>query len=189
MRKQSGFTLIELLTTMVVVGILVAYAIPSFKLTVQNNRLVTESNDLLGAMLYARSMAVTIAASQGQPVKVCASSDGATCSGSTNWQNGWIVTGYTSAASATSNTSGSSVSTVLRAYPAFGNSNTLNGASIGSSISFFSNGTASVGNNSFILCDSRGTSYARSIYLYKSGETRISPTVGKNLDGTSITSC
>ncbi len=193
MRKQTGFTLVELLVTMVVAGILASFAIPNFKLTVQNNRLVTESNDLLGSLLYARSMAITIDSNLTTPahlVKICASSDGATCSTSNNWQSGWIVTGYTSAAGATSNTSGTATLTVLRAYPAFTNTNTLNGAAVGSSITFNKDGTTNLaGGGSFILCDTRGVKYARSIYLYKNGEARVSQTAGQNIDGTSITAC
>ncbi len=194
MRKQSGFTLIELLITMVVVGILAAIAIPNFKLTVQNNRLVTQSNDILGSLIYARSMAITIDNNASFPphyVTICASSNGTSCSGSTNWQNGWIVQGYTAAVGAVSNASGTVANRVLRAYPGFTNTNTLNGAAVGSSITFYKDGTipAGVGGNSFILCDTRGKTYARSIYLYVNGEARISPTAGKNLDGSTITAC
>jgi len=191
MRNTRGFTLIELLITLVVAGVLAVVAIPSFKTTIYNNRLVTEANDLLAALLYARSQAITQGASQAHNVTVCASSDGATCSGSTNWQNGWIVSGYTyppNAATVDSTATASApVAGVMRTYPAFGNGNTLNGSAIGSSIGFTSNGTATVGDSYFILCDSRGASYARAIYLAKSGQARISPTPGQKLDGSAIT--
>jgi type IV fimbrial biogenesis protein FimT len=169
--------------------------VPSFKTTIQNNRLVTQSNDLLAAMLYARTQAISSGSTQGQNVTVCASSDGATCN-STNWANGWIVTGYTSAPTAAPGVAtnlGTPTATVIRTYPALPSGTTLDSNAYGSSIAFTSNGslgTAITGSSYFILCDSRGVTYGRAIYLGASGEARVSTTAGKLLDGsTAITSC
>src|SRR4051812_29790402 len=72
MKHMSGFTLIELLVTITVAGILMTVAIPSFKLSIQNGRLVSQGNDLLGTFLYARSQAIATNAD----IVVCASTDG-----------------------------------------------------------------------------------------------------------------
>ena len=195
MQKESGFTLIELIVTLAVAGILTAVAVPSFKTTIMNNRLATQSNDLLAAMLYGRTQAISTGSTQNQNVKVCASSDGASCN-STNWANGWIVMGYTStptAAPGTATNLGTSTATVIRAYPALPSGTTLDSNAYGSSVAFAGNGslvTAITGSSYFILCDSRGVTYGRAIYLGASGEARVSTTAGKLLDGsTAITSC
>jgi type IV fimbrial biogenesis protein FimT len=86
-RRDTGYTMMELLMSLAIVAILAAIAIPSFKYVTSSNRIATEVNGLLGDMLFARSEAVK----EGQSVTVCSSSDGLNCSGSDNWQNGWIV--------------------------------------------------------------------------------------------------
>lgn len=94
--RQAGVTLIELLTVMVIVVVLMAIGIPSFKYVTTDNRMSTEVNELLGDLQYARSEAVR----EGQTITVCAAattssptSPSCATTGSTAWQNGWIVFG------------------------------------------------------------------------------------------------
>lgn len=56
--KANGFTLIEFLTYSLVLAILMATAIPSFKQSLQNTRLKTAQYALLGAIEHTRSLAV-----------------------------------------------------------------------------------------------------------------------------------
>ncbi len=87
-RYQTGFTLVEVITVTVVMGIVLAIAIPNFADLVRNSRMTTQANDLMADMLYARSEA----ASRGVRVVICASADQATCSGSaTDWANGRVI--------------------------------------------------------------------------------------------------
>lgn len=87
---QAGVTLVELLTVIVIVAILMAIGVPSFRYVTTANRVATESDALLGDLQYARSEAIR----EGQQVTVCLSTDHANCDTASNpptWQEGWIV--------------------------------------------------------------------------------------------------
>lgn len=87
MSRSRGFTLIELMITLMVVGVLVGVAVPSFQALMTRNRLVAEINELVGTLQFARSEAVK----RGQDVVVCKSATGLTCTTSGNWEQGWMV--------------------------------------------------------------------------------------------------
>lgn len=85
MNKQLGFTLIELLIVTTVLAVLLGVGVPSFRDTIQSNRIATVSNDLIGALQFARSESIR----RGEDVTFCSTNDQATCSGA--WTNGWVV--------------------------------------------------------------------------------------------------
>jgi type IV fimbrial biogenesis protein FimT len=87
MTRESGFTLVELLMTIAIATIVTTLAVTSFRYVTNANRIAGEINGLLGDLQFARAEAIK----EGRTVTVCESSDGATCTGSTSWQNGWIV--------------------------------------------------------------------------------------------------
>jgi type IV fimbrial biogenesis protein FimT len=87
MKVSAGFTLIELLVVIVIAAILMGVGVPSFKYVTNSNRMSAEVNGLLGDMQLARAEAIK----DGSSVTVCSSADGAKCSGSTDWSQGWIV--------------------------------------------------------------------------------------------------
>jgi type IV fimbrial biogenesis protein FimT len=84
---QAGFTLTELMVVVAIVAILLSIGVPSFRYITNSYRMSAEVNSLLGDLQYARAEAIK----EGEPVVVCSSTTGTACSGSTNWQNGWIV--------------------------------------------------------------------------------------------------
>jgi len=177
MRKQAGFTLMEVLFTLMVAGILVGVGAPSFKTSVQNSRLVTQANDLLALLLYARSQAVLA----GSNAVICASNNQTSCSGS-NWASGYLVCQPDCSVPAN----------ILRVQTALSGSNTLtNTATVSpNTITFAPTGAPTNGGNFYFdLCDSRGASYGRAIYIYTAGQPRISTTVGKLMDGTTALTC
>jgi type IV fimbrial biogenesis protein FimT len=84
---QHGFTMVELIVVITIVGILMAIGAPSYKYVTTANRVSSEVNGLIGDLQFARAESIK----QGLTVSVCSSTDGATCSGSSTWTNGWIV--------------------------------------------------------------------------------------------------
>lgn len=174
-RRQSGFTLLELLVTFTIAAILIAIAIPSLTLFVQNSREDSEADSLLSSLAYARSEAVK----RDADVLLCSSSDGATCSGSSGWGNGWIVE------------TTDAVPTVLQVMPQLDSGNTLtanfNGASV-SELTFQPSGFVQAAAGSgvylttfFTLCDTRGATYARDVEVAATGGIQSSSTPGETL--------
>lgn len=82
-KQQTGFTLVELIITLVVVGILVAVATPSFRNYMVNSRLTTTTNNFVTAIAFARSEAVKRSA----PVRIVAIAPTA----ANEWGAGWDV--------------------------------------------------------------------------------------------------
>jgi len=85
MRSQRGFTLIELMVTIAILAIITTVAVPGFSNLIRNTKASGLSNDLVGALQYARSEAVN----RNQAVAVCSGLTVATCDA--GWTNGWIV--------------------------------------------------------------------------------------------------
>jgi type IV fimbrial biogenesis protein FimT len=86
--RSSGFTMFELVIVMVIVAILAAIGLPSFKYVTASNRISSELNGLVGDLQFARSEAVK----EGVPITVCVSTTGTSCAaGSSAWASGWIV--------------------------------------------------------------------------------------------------
>ncbi|MDV3239612.1 MAG: GspH/FimT family pseudopilin [Gammaproteobacteria bacterium] len=79
MKTHSGFTLVELMITLAIAAILLTVGIPSFQNVLQNNRLATQANSLVGALNLARSEAIK----RGADISITAASGG--------FQNGWCV--------------------------------------------------------------------------------------------------
>jgi len=148
-RRHAGFTMPELVTTMAIGAILTAVGVPTYRYVTNSSRVSSEINGLLGDLQYARAEAIK----EGQTVTVCASADGATCSGVTTWQTGWIVF-----SDSNGNQAVDVGEPIRRVQPAFKGTDTLSGTPL-AAVTFNRNGFAVglAGNSTFTLHDASNT--------------------------------
>lgn len=161
--KHTGFTLIELMVTLAVLGILLSIGIPSFQNMVLNNRITAQANQVITALNYARSEAVKRAA----PATVCSTNGGAACAGSTDWSTGWLVF-----ADGDGDGTVDAGEAVLRVWPPLGGGNTLTAGSH-LRVTFTAAGSATGFNDTFRLCDKRGTTEMRAIVINAMGRSYV----------------
>lgn len=85
----SGFTLIEVIIALVISALLLAVALPNFRSVIQNYRITTYTNDLVGDLNFARSEAIKRNVNVGI---LCVTRAAAItpCTGGT-WESGRIV--------------------------------------------------------------------------------------------------
>lgn len=105
-RRYVGFTLLELMVVLVIVGIGLLIAVPSYQGMIEKNQLLTHAREFQTALNYARSEAIRL----NTYVVLCQSSNGTVCSApSSGYWEGWLVR---AAGAAPGNETGP----VLRAY-------------------------------------------------------------------------
>jgi len=85
--RQQGFSLVEALVTLALVATTLQLAAPAIGDLLQNAALNGASQDLLMDLHLARSEALK----RNRRVAICKSFDGALCTTSGGWDQGWIV--------------------------------------------------------------------------------------------------
>ena len=81
MKIFKGFTLIELMIAISILAIILVVGVPNYQTTIQNNRVTTNANGLVSAIMIARSEAIK----RGVDVQI------RSISGNSNWSTGWSV--------------------------------------------------------------------------------------------------
>ncbi len=154
--NMAGFTLMESIFAMVIGGVMFALGAPSFSQTLENNRLASQTNELVGALRLARSEAVR----RGVAVSVCrADSNGDACAAEPgSWENGWLVIAQDGS--------------TLRQMPALkGRRSLTTSEGFNTAVAFSPLGEPSA-SGQFFLCERNDQGYAREIDL--NGIGRIS---------------
>jgi len=170
-RQGLGFTLIELVVAMAIAAILVTVAIPNMRTFIQNGRLNTQANDLIGDLNLARSEAIK----RRSGVGICKSTNGTACAGGGDWRDGRAVF-------VDINNNGAwdaGVDTILRfREPLASATDTLTtSVGLGDPIFFSANGASpnvplgAVG--TFTFCDDRGPTKNKQINLNSMGQAAV----------------
>lgn len=176
LRSRRGFTLIELMVALTISTILTLIAVPSFKTTFQNSRMVSQVNNLVFDFNYARSEAIK----RDYNVLVCPTTTGTSCVNSTSWATGWMV--YFAPPPA----AGLGGITILRAEPAIAGNTTLTSTIAGNILTFQPDGSV-LAAAPFKMCDARGSAYARDVEVLATGRAQASRIPGQTLNGTALT--
>jgi type IV fimbrial biogenesis protein FimT len=161
--RANGFTLIEALIAMTVAAILLAIAVPAWS----HAKAAADSGavrmDLAGSLLDAvRHSAIT-----GTEVVICPRTAADQCSGSINWDGGWMVF-----ADINGNRSHDANETLLTREKPLANDVHLRSTAGRTRLVFQPNGGNAGSNVTFTLCDSRGPQYATALVLSNSGNLR-----------------
>ena len=169
---RRGFSLVELMVTITIGAILMAAAVPGFIAMVSNNRLQTQSSNLVLSLNLARSESIKQDLAGGVAVIAAGGV----------WTNGWSVC------------CAAGTATALQSQGAVGNNLTVkavNPAGALGTITFDSNGAllAGAGTVMFTFCDSRGSSVAREVEVDMAGRIQTAAKPGYRADQTTALVC
>lgn len=169
--RTSGFTLIELVVTLAVFGIIASIAAPSFANMIRDNRIITQTNNLVGSLQLARSEATR------RGVQVTLRSMSGVDS---NWDQGWhVFTDWDGDGNFDDNGDNNLCETeedcVLQTHASLPNNQTLRtGGNYRQWVAYQPSGlpksSAGLGNDTFRLCASNGdVTNARSVAISTTG--------------------
>ena len=174
--QPYGYTLIELLITLSIVSIFSLNVFPNLSALLAQQRSAVLTNNLAGALAYARSEAIT----KHTTVLTCQSNNGSECNRSGNWHNGWIIF-----IDKNRNKQRDPDETLLRVYAAENNGTqaTFRGsAGIRHYMKYKPSGQA-FPNGSFLICNPN-IGVGKALIMYRSGRLRLSK---KQTNGSAVT--
>ncbi len=159
-----GFTLLQLMTVLSVSIVSLGAGIPGLQHLVASNATVSQANQLLGYLRYARSTALT---RQGY-VTLCPSSDHDQCLGDARlWHQGYIIF-----MDKDGNRRRGPEEEILRVVSKASSGTLINSTSGRPAIRFGADGNAWVSNTTFSLCNKSSDKAKRAIILLGTGRSR-----------------
>jgi type IV fimbrial biogenesis protein FimT len=163
-RKTHGFTALEMLAALAIAAALAGIAVPAYSHVAAAARSESARSDLFESLATALRHSMVVNAE----VVACASRDGSTCTGGTDWTPGWIV--FTDRDPDRIPGPGEAI---IRRYAELKGGVHLRSTAGRRKIVFQPQGGASAGSNvTFTLCDDRGVSKAISLVLDNAGRLR-----------------
>ena len=162
---HQGFTLIEVMIAVAIIGITMAVAVPSLEEAMNEQKLTTQTNDLVASLNLARSTAIK----RRQTVVIAKK---------THWKDGWDIF-----VDIDDDKTKDDADILIKSYPALpSGSVTITGTqSYASYVSYFPNGRAN-GSGSFSFCPSSSGGSSRKILIENPGRIRTT-------SGTYSTNC
>ena len=164
--RDGGFTLIELIVTLAVAAIVLSVGVPSFRGVIMDNRLVSQSNQIVTSVKMARSAAVRYQ----RPATVCSSDnfDAAvpTCSADNDWSDGWIVWVDKNRDALTT------ANEIISVFGPINDASTLS-STTASSFTYDARGFATTPSGNLTMCDSRTSEMGRLIKVNSVGRTNV----------------
>ncbi len=162
-RPAKGFTLVEAVAAMAVAAILVAVALPALS----HAKAAADSGAVRSDLAASLLDAVRHATVTGSEVVVCPVSASGLCSGSTSWDQGWLVV-----ADIDGNRAPGGNETRVGGREALPGGVRLRTTAGRTRLVFQPNGSNAGSNATFTLCDSRGVEKAVTLVLSNAGNLR-----------------
>ena len=161
MHRQAGFTLADLITTLAVVSIIAATAIPALQELLLDARMTRQVNGLVHGVHLAKQSAQT----QIVDTVLCKSPDGQRCAHEGEWQDGWLLFANANADHPPQADPGE---------PRLATGGTWSGGQISSNRIFFVFRPAQIrsSNGTLVFCDRRGSENARALVISYTGRPR-----------------
>jgi len=173
-RTRAGFSLMELMIALTVASILLGLAVPNLTQFMKNNKLTSGANDFMSSLQRARTESVKRQAN----VVVCETADPTAANPVCGAGQAWIVFQDTNG-NWVSN--GVATEPVIERHPALDSTVTIkfDGSAGYPIVAFNPTGFASptgpvTPTRNVVICDSRGTAYARAVLISPTGRARAS---------------
>ena len=154
---------------MAVAAILVAVAVPNMRTFIQNGRLNTQTNDLIGDLNLARSEAIKRRSNVG----ICKSTNGTTCTVVGDWRDGRAI--FVDANNDGDWDAGAGETILRFREPLASAANALaTSVLVPDPIIFSANGSSNVAAGGFfVFCDDRGAAKGKQINLNAMGQAAV----------------
>ena len=168
--RQAGYSLYDLMVTSAVAGVLGVGAVGMNDM-VQDARMTAAVNRIMGDLILARSEAVK----RRSVVALCKSRDGASCTDSATWNEGWIVFSNVNS----SNRQVDSDEQIIRVEQALAGNLSLQKTGDYNYIHYNPTGQVWPA-TTFTFCDGRGSTKAKAVIISTTGRPRISAKTAGN---------